>query len=149
MKKLVLSLCIVTSVLLNISCSSDDGGGSDDPINKLTATIDGESVTFNSIQVIEVTGTDTDVIATINNDATRTMRFSLGTGYTGNEAIFYVEYEKDNIEHWSESPIIHNVSVNNGSKIEFTFSGTLTGYNPGTQEQVSITFDNGSLYVEY
>jgi hypothetical protein len=150
MKKLFLNLFVLTALVFATSCSSDDdsGNGSGDEPQELKATVDGNVVTINSVEVIQGTSTDMDVIA--KNDAINTeFRFGLGVGLTGEDTIFNISYKKDNVEYWTEGSYSSFVIVNNGSRVEFTFSGTLQGYNSVTEETIYVTIENGSLYADY
>jgi hypothetical protein len=153
MKKIFLNLFVLTALVFTTACSSDDdaSGNDDDTTNKLIVSIDGVSMTFDTIVVDQVTSTDIDVIATMSNDATKEFYFASGVGATGSNAIFLVTYENGSVEYYSDNqnPVTHNVTVNNGSNLEFTFSGTLIRFNQNTSQQETIVLENGSLNVEY
>jgi hypothetical protein len=87
----------------------------------------------------------------MSNDSTKEFYFASGVGSTGSNAIFLITYENSIIEYYSDNqnPVTHNVTVNNGSSLEFTFSGTLIRFNTSTGEEESIVLENGSLNVEY
>lgn len=148
MKIFFLNLFVLAGLLFATSCSSDDDSGSGADPQQLTATVDGDVIIINSIVVIQETSTDMDVIATSNATNTE-FRFSLGVGVTGEDTIFNILYKKDNVEYWTEGSYSSFVGVNNGSRVELTFSGTLQGYNSITEETIFVTLENGSLYADY
>ncbi len=149
----------MTGLVLTTACSSDDdssnGGGVSD---ELVVTIGGQTLTFTSIIVDEDTFTDDgvmytelDVTATIGGDTSRIIEFGLESGDTGADAVYYFYYVENGLEYYYNFSDNFNsvVSVNNGSRLTMTFSGTLTGYDDEAQEEVEVTLQNGSLDVEY
>ena len=157
MKKFILGLFVLTSLSLTTACSSDDdNGGSQN--GELTVTIDGQAITFNSIIVDEdtytedgVTYTELDVTATVSGATNRIVEFGLESGDTGADALYYFYYTQNGVEYYYNFGGEFNavVSVNNGSSLAMTFSGTLNGYDQNTQEEVSVTFTNGTLSANY
>lgn len=157
MKKIILNLFVMTALVLSVtSCSSDDDGGNGGA-ELLTMIIDGQTLSFDQIIVDEDTYTENgveyteiDVTATIGGDTTRVVEFSMDSGDTGADAVYYFMYREDGVEYYNNfgtSDFSIVVSSNNGSNISATFSGELTGYNNGIQVSVSIT--NGSVSVDY
>lgn len=158
MKKFILGLFVLISLSLTTACSSDDDGGLA-PGGQLTVTLDGQPVTFTSVIVDEDTYTgddgevytELDVTATIGGDTTRIIEFGLESGDTGADAIYYFNYFVNGEQfYYNFNGFNTVVSVNNGSTLSMTFSGTLLGdYNPDTQQNNSITLENGSISVNY
>ena len=160
MKKFILGLFVLTSLSLTTACSSDDDNDGGSQSGELTVTIDGQAITFNSIIVDEdiytedgVTYTELDVTATVSGNTNRIVEFGLESGDTGADALYYFYYTVDGEEYYYNYDGGFNavVSVNNGSSLAMTFSGSLTGgeYNQETGEYNTITFQNGSISVNY
>lgn len=159
MKKFFLGVFVLASMTLTTACSSDDdsgnGGGASD---ELVVTIDGQSITFTSI-IVDVdtftddgeTYTELDVTATVGGDTTRVIEFGLEAGDTGADALYYFDYTLNGVDYYDNFDSAFNsvVSVNNGSRLTMTFSGTLVGYDQEAQENIEITLQNGTLDVEY
>ncbi|WP_204345993.1 hypothetical protein [Psychroserpens algicola] len=159
MKKFFLNLFVLTGLVLSTACSSDDdggnGGGASD---ELVVTIDGQTITFNSIIVDEDTFTDDgdtytelDVTATINGDSTRVIQFGLEAGDTGADAVYYFEYtvEGETYFYGFDNSFSSVVSINDGSRLTMTFSGTLYGYDSESEEPVELMLQNGTIDVVY
>ena len=156
MKKFFLGLFVLASMTLTTACSSDDdsSGGSN---SVLVVTIDGQTITFDNIIVDEstftddgVTITELDVTAIIGNDATRVIEFGVESGDTGADAVYYFYYTENGQEYFNSFQNFNSVvTVNDGSRLAMTFSGTVTGYDEEQQTEVEVNLQNGSIDVEY
>jgi hypothetical protein len=161
MKKFFITAFIATLSIITFSCKSeDDGDGGGSNIENLTVTIDGEQVTFNSIIVENNTYTEDGetygeyvVTATINNATDRIITFYVFHGDLGADAIDGFDYEFGGLDYYMYSCDSFNfssiVTVNNGSRIEANFSGTLCGWDNATQQEVSVQLTNGNILVDF
>ena len=155
MKKIFFNLFVVVGLILSTSCNKDDdGGGNNGASNELTVTIDGQSVTFDTVIVESDTFTfDGEqftilyVSATVGTDASRTINFETQVGELGTFSLYAFEYLIDS-EYFYDSGAFNSViSVNNGSRLTATFAGTLTSYTAEGEE--SIVLENGTIDVNY
>lgn len=161
MKKFFLAVFVVAISSITLSCGSDDDGDDGDGgvnIETLSVRIDGELITFNSIIVDTYTytddggGTELDVTATIGGSTQRIITFYAYQGTTGANNVFDFTYLRNGVYYsaWQSGTNFTSViTVNNGSRLEVNFSGTLAGYDEESQEEVFVTLDAGSLIVEY
>ena len=157
MKKLFLSVFVLTSLLLTTSCGSDDdGGGIGGVANVLVTTIDGQALTFDTIFVQRDTYTDFDgelvtdlyVTALSSADATKIIEIDVRLGALGADVVDYFYYQTGDLEYEDFASDFNSaVTVNDGSRLTMTFSGTLTAF---TEEgEVTITISNGALDAIY
>lgn len=139
MKKLIYFLMVtLVTVFTFSSCSNDDDSGSiENPKNSyLKVTIDGNEKTFNTIvvnkRIVEYTGsineTVLDVTASINNDPTEKITFTVEDGQVGSEALW------NNFEYYFNDKVYYNqsyqeqsyiISKNSENKLEGTFRAKL------------------------
>lgn len=157
MKNFFLSVFVVAVSLATISCSSDDDNNSEDPAanqRQLIVTIDGEQLTFDSFNVDRYNyegGTELDITATIAGGTNRIFTFYTFVGDTGSDAIYSFSYLENGIYYGAFSSGTNFVSVtnvNNGSRLEVNFSGTLSGYDDVNQQEVFVTLENGTIRLD-
>ncbi len=158
MKKFFLAVFVVAISVATLSCnkSDDDGGDGGDGMltQTISARIDGELVTFNNIIVDRYSFggfTELDITATISGSTQRLLEFYTVIGDVGSDAIQDFYYIKDGVYYhpYNQGGNLTTVTTkNNGSRLEFSFSGTLVGYNEQTQEEVSVTLESGSAVIE-
>ncbi len=160
MKKIFLNLFVLAAVVFATSCSSDDDNGNDGGSEgQLVATIDGEVVTFNSVIVQEYTYTEGDyeyteydITATVDNGTGRIITFYFFEGDLGADSIFDFYYTLDGAGYYpyncNNYDFASVVTVNNGSRFEANFSGTLCAWDNANQQEVSLSLTNGSISVD-
>lgn len=155
MKKLIYFLMV--TVFTFSSCSNDDDSGSiENPKNSyLKVTIDGVEKTFNSIVVNkkkdEFEVDVLEVTASINNESSEKITFSLKDGQIGSDAIsgygwFMYIY---NNKSYQEESFSHIISKNSDNKIEGTFNGKMHWYNNDTHNYEYKVFTKGELKINY
>ena len=157
MKKIILNLCVLSVFVLAMSCGNDDDNN--DVSQELVMTVDGETLTFDSVDVSPITYTEAggqytelEVTGTIAGNSDGVIVFELDQGDTGTDAVYYFEYTVNGVEYYDynfDSNFNMDVTVNNGSNITATFSGDLIGYDFNTDEEEIITIENGSISVDY
>ncbi len=157
MKKFFLSVFVVAMSLATVSCSKDDDNNTQDPgVNQreLAVTIDGQQLNFNSIIVDRYNyegDIELDITATIGGATERIFTFYTFVGDTGANAIYNFSYTRNGVYYGAFSSGTNFVSVtnvNNGSRLEVNFSGTLSGYDEVAQEEVFITLENGTIRLD-
>ncbi|RED42994.1 hypothetical protein DFQ10_107182 [Winogradskyella eximia] len=155
MKKTFFNLCVVVGLILSTSCNKDDDGSDNNGAsNELTVTIEGQVVTFDTVIVERDTFifdgeqfTILNVTATVGTDASRTINFETEVGDLGTFSLYAFEY-LINGEYFYDSGAFNSVvSVNNGSRLTATFTGTLTAFTAEGEE--SIMLENGIIDVNY
>lgn len=155
MKKLFLFVAVTTLGLMT-SCSSDDNkGGNGSGSAELKVTIDGVAKTFNTIVVNEESYTDggetyveLEITATINNDPSEMIVFSLDEGDLGASAIWTFYYIKngESYYHYNLSSV---VQTNSNKKLKGTFSGSVAKWSNEDQQNIYVQLTNGSFDISY
>lgn len=157
MKKLCVSLFVLASLVLTTSCKKDDDGGNVGAIgNQIVATISGQPVIFDNVFVQPDTYTDFDgntvtdlyVTALSSSDITKLIEIDVRLGALGPDAVDYFYYQVGEFEYEDysfDSEFNSVVTVNDGSRLTMTFSGTLNSYD-GEQ---SVIVENGVIDVIY
>lgn len=156
MKKLLLSVFVLTGLLLNTSCKNDDDGVN--PLvsaNRIVVTIDGQPATFDNVFVYRdtymeggVEVTDIEVDALIGLDFTQNIYFGLRVGDTSSDALDYFYYDGNGIEYFYDmSNFNTTITVNDGTRLTMSFSGTLNAFTEEGEQ--TITLDNGLIDVVY
>lgn len=146
------------ALLLLLSCSKDDDSTPDiTPIptvpSFLKVTIGGTPYKFDKFVVEtqtvvepDYTYVDLTVTASMRNDETKEITFSLEKDVPGAETIYYFylfngsEYDTDH-----DGAFNTNVTINSNKRIIGTFSGTLGNFN-GLE---TIELQNGSFDISY
>jgi hypothetical protein len=153
MKKLFLFTCLSALALTFNSCSDDDSSSTGGNGGTFTATINGVQKTYNTVTVAEDEYSDgeTYLIVTGSQDgsADENIYFELAKDETGTNAIYYAEITTGGDTHYA-SEINTNVTVNNGSQVKGTFSGTVHEWSNEQQEDVLVlTVTGGSFEANY
>ncbi|WP_323787970.1 hypothetical protein [Psychroserpens sp.] len=158
MKKFFLSVFVLAVTLTTLSCNKDDdnngdnGGGNQ---AQLIVTIDGQELTFDSIIVDRYDytddggGTELDITATIGGGTGRIITFYTYVGDTGANAIYNFGYTLNGVYYSGFNNFVSVTNVNNGSRLEVNFSGTLGGYDEVNQEEIFVTLENGTIAVDF
>ncbi|GAB5564554.1 MAG: hypothetical protein Wins2KO_16170 [Winogradskyella sp.] len=159
MKKFFISVFVVAMSVITFSCESDsnddDGNGSNEA--NLTVTIDGQQITFNSL-IVETYSYDGfeehSITATINNGTDRIITFYVYGGDLGADGLEDFDYTFNGFDYYQYGcqntfDFTSIVTVNNGSRIEANFSGTLCGWDNATQQEVQVVLTNGTLVVDF
>ncbi len=159
MKKFLLP---IVATLLFVSCSSDDDNVYVPPVtppastNFLKATIDGTEYTFDTFNVETETHTEPDftytdlhVTASISNDSSKEIVFSLEQNVVGSTDVIFFFYLLNNEEEFDTDHVgetfVHNVTVNADRRIAGTFSGALARFD----ESGTVQITNGSFDIKY
>ncbi len=164
MKKIFLYLFVLSGLLFATSCSSSDddneGGDSDD--STASVTIDGTSLTFDTIVVEveeddEVSGFITTVSMINATDTSVILTFSVYDDNAGSDSISFMSYTENSmtytyttgssLEFGDTQNLTSFTNVNSNGNLEGTFSGVLSRNTPSGFESVSVT--NGSFDINY
>lgn len=143
MKKLFCILTIVAVAFSYSSCSSD----SDTKTSDMSAKINGAAKTFKNATVEEMPFdgyTDFIVNAIQSDDATKTLRISLGKEEVGTDSVYFVQYFDGENYYQTSSGITANITESSNTKIKGTFSGILT-----SEGGTTVTITNGVINVSH
>ena len=155
MKKILLFFVVVSMGL--ISCSSDDNSGEMNA--NLTVTIDGERKVFNTIVVDAYDNPEGEfsfrsVTATINNDPTELITFSISNFSKGSGAMQDIQYILNGGSYSLMSNEANFSSVVEESKegrMKGVFTGALTkiDFVDNEFETIKVTLTEGSFDINY
>ncbi|WP_314243666.1 hypothetical protein [Empedobacter tilapiae] len=159
MKKFTYFLMVTLVTLFTFSCSNDDDSGNGDVNNPknsyLKVIIDGKEKTFNTIivnkTIDEYEINVLQVTASINNESSEKINFTLKDGQIGSDATSkygWFTYTINN-KTYQESGFSHIISKNSNNKIEGTFSGKMNAYNNDAQQYEYKEFTKGEFKIQY
>ena len=139
MKKVFLFMAVAALTISLNSCSSDSGGGS-----SLSFKVNGTTKSFKTTAT--ESGGTVFVIGYIGSAAspTETVSFSIASGATG-DVMSDVSYDNDTDTYFSGSGT-SDVTLNNGSSVKGTFSGTL---EPFDSANPTLTVTDGKFSASY
>lgn len=144
-----------------ISCSSDDNsGGNSGGNSELKVTIDGVQKTFNTIVVNEVHyedwASDLEITATIDNNPSEMIIFSLEEGSLGASAIWGFRYTKSGTtydygysNHEESTSISSVINTNSNKKIKGNFEAVLASGFDENGNLIKVILTNGSFDISY
>ncbi len=160
MKKLFLFVAALTLSLT--SCSSDDdkgGNGGGGGNSELKVTIDGVQKIFNTIDVNVYDQEDgygnRTITASIDNNPSEIIVFSIVKGDTGSDALYNFKYEKNGTEYRPNNGgfLTSIAQTNSNGRLKGTFIGKLIyrDYDYENWEEVieEIELTNGSFDISY
>lgn len=139
MKKVFLFMAVAALTFSLNSCSSDSGGGS-----SVSFKVGGTSKSFKTTATSS--GGTVFVIGYIGSaaDPSETVSFSIESGATG-DVMDNISYTNDTDTYYSGSGT-SDVTLNNGSSVKGTFSGTL---EPFDSANPTLTVTNGKFSASY
>jgi hypothetical protein len=140
MKKLFLFVAAATLTLSLNSCSKDDGGG-----DTLSMKIGGVKKSF-KVDVIESDESVTLLGYTgSTSNPTEILTVDIEPGATGAEAVNSISYTDASDVTYFDNVTNSSVTVNNGSSVKGTFSGSMSPIGEGAD----ILITEGTFSVKY
>ena len=128
MKKVLLFVAVLAAFNFT-SCSDDeDGGGGSAAASRVKATIDGVPYTFDVVDVVEVPEdgyTDLYITASLEDNPDTYVTVKVAEGNVGEDAIWEFVYWPNGDAHTTLDGFTSNITTNDNSKIEGTFSGSV------------------------
>jgi hypothetical protein len=137
MKKI--AFLVFTALLISLySCSSSGSGSGSGSSKKVTFKVAGVTKTFTNAEITESSGTISVYAHTGPADnPTETVYFMIASNETGTDALYNFEYMNATDDYYLGSAIFNrNVSINNATTLQGTFSGSL---NSSTSATLAIT----------